>query len=143
MTDHDPKRAVIVHYSDFCFPLLVDHFLASHKTPPLEKWLDLDATEEPMRDYAKLVLPILTADGSFDTRKCHDAIAARCVAASITPRRNAMPRKPDNPGTDAGNEDLRVCKCLVRTIWRDSGIQNNYLMLGTIEWFGKDLPFVT
>ncbi len=33
----------------------------------------------------------VTADGAFDTRKCHDAIAARGAAAIIPPRKNAKP----------------------------------------------------
>ncbi len=33
----------------------------------------------------------ITADGAFDTRKCHDAIAARGAAAIIPPRKNAKP----------------------------------------------------
>ena len=31
----------------------------------------------------------VTADGAFDTRKCHEAIAARSAAAMIPPRKNA------------------------------------------------------
>jgi hypothetical protein len=31
----------------------------------------------------------VTADGDFETRKCHDAIAARGTAAIIPPRENA------------------------------------------------------
>jgi hypothetical protein len=31
----------------------------------------------------------ITADGAFDTRKCHDAIAARGATAIIPPRKNA------------------------------------------------------
>lgn len=33
----------------------------------------------------------VTADGAFDTRKCHHAIAARGAAAIIPPRKNARP----------------------------------------------------
>ena len=33
----------------------------------------------------------VTADGAFDTRKCHEAIAARSAAAMIPPRKNAKP----------------------------------------------------
>ena len=33
----------------------------------------------------------VTADGAFDTRKCHDASAARGAAAIIPPRKNAKP----------------------------------------------------
>lgn len=40
----------------------------------------------------------ITADGAFDARKCHDAIAARSATAIIPPRKNAKPWKPDSPG---------------------------------------------
>jgi hypothetical protein len=53
-----------------------------------------------------------TADGAFDTRKCHDAIAARGAAAIIPPRKNAKPRKADTPGRS------RATKRFGRTIWR-------------------------
>ena len=33
----------------------------------------------------------VTGDGAFDTRKCHDAIAARGAAAIIPTRKNAKP----------------------------------------------------
>ena len=35
----------------------------------------------------------VTADGAYDTRKCHDAIADRGAAAVIPPRKNAKPWK--------------------------------------------------
>ena len=60
----------------------------------------------------------VTADGAFDTRKCHDAIAARGAAAIIPPRKNAKPWKPDTAGAIARNETLRTSKRLGRTIWR-------------------------
>jgi hypothetical protein len=60
----------------------------------------------------------VTADGAFDTRKCHDAIAARGAAAIIPPRKNAKPWKPDTAGAIARNEALRASKRLGRTIWR-------------------------
>ena len=50
----------------------------------------------------------VTADGAFDTRKCHDAIAARGAAAIIPPRKNAKPWKPDTAGAIARNEALRI-----------------------------------
>jgi hypothetical protein len=43
----------------------------------------------------------VTADGAFDTRKCHEAIAARGAAAIIPPRKNAKPWKPDTAGAIA------------------------------------------
>ena len=60
----------------------------------------------------------MTADGAFDTRKCHDAIAARGAAAIIPPRKNAKPWKPDTAGAVARNEILRTSKRVGRTIWR-------------------------
>ena len=60
----------------------------------------------------------VTADGAFDTRKCHDAIAARGAAAIIPPRRNARPWKPDTAGAIARNDILRTSKRVGRTIWR-------------------------
>jgi hypothetical protein len=60
----------------------------------------------------------VTADGAFDTRKCHDAIATRGAAAIIPPRKNAKPWKPDTPGAIARNEALRASKRFGRTIWR-------------------------
>ncbi|NDK35890.1 transposase [Rhodovulum sulfidophilum] len=44
----------------------------------------------------------VTADGAYDTRACHDAIAARGTAAIIPPRRNARPWKPDTQRNPAG-----------------------------------------
>lgn len=63
----------------------------------------------------------VTADGAFDSRKCHDAIAARGAAAIIPPRKNARPWKPwkpDTAGAVARNEILRTSKRVGRTIWR-------------------------
>ena len=59
-----------------------------------------------------------TADGAFDTRKCHDAIAARGAAAIIPTRKNAKPWKPDTAGALARNEILRTSKRIGRAIWR-------------------------
>lgn len=41
----------------------------------------------------------VTADGAFDARKGHDAIAARGAAAILRPRKNVKPWKPDTAGT--------------------------------------------
>ncbi len=60
----------------------------------------------------------VTADGAFDTRKCHETIAARGAAAIIPPRKNAKPWKPDTPGAVARNDILRTSKRVGRTIWR-------------------------
>ncbi|SDE52163.1 Transposase DDE domain-containing protein [Ruegeria marina] len=60
----------------------------------------------------------VTADGAYDTRKCHEAIAARNAAAVIPARRNAKPWKPTSPGAVARNEALRASRYLGRAIWR-------------------------
>jgi hypothetical protein len=60
----------------------------------------------------------VTADGAFDTRKCHETIAARGAAAIIPPRKNAKPWMPDTAGAVARNEALRASRRFGRTIWR-------------------------
>lgn len=60
----------------------------------------------------------VTADGAYDTRKCHDAIADRGAAAIIPPRRNARPWKPTTAGAKARNEALRTSTYLGRALWR-------------------------
>ena len=60
----------------------------------------------------------VTADGAFDTRKCHDAIAARGAAAIIPPRKNAKPWMTITAGAVARNEALRASKYLGRALWR-------------------------
>ena len=60
----------------------------------------------------------VTADGAYDTRKCHDAIAARNAHAVIPPRKNAKPWKPTNAGTIARNDAVNAQRYLGRTLWR-------------------------
>ena len=60
----------------------------------------------------------VTADGAYDTRKCHDAIAARNAHAVIPPRKNAKMWKPDTPGARARNEAVRSSKYLGHALWR-------------------------
>ena len=60
----------------------------------------------------------VTADGAYDTRKCHDAIADRGAAAVISPRRNAKPWKTTTAGALARNGALRASKYLGRALWR-------------------------
>ncbi len=58
-------------------------------------------------------------DGAYDTRKCHDAIAARNAHAVIPPRKNAKMWKPDTPRARARNEAVRSSKYLGRALWRN------------------------
>jgi hypothetical protein len=87
-------------------------------------------------------LGIVTADGAYDTRACHAAIAARGAAAfgpsfgpmavrpSLPPRKNGKPWKEPTAGAlaivlgpmaDNGslrNEALRSCRRLGRATWK-------------------------
>jgi hypothetical protein len=65
------------------------------------------------------LLGSVIADGAYDTRKCHDAIAARNAHAVIPPRKNAKMWKPDTPGARARNEAVRSSKYLGRALWRN------------------------
>jgi hypothetical protein len=60
----------------------------------------------------------VTADGAYDTRKCHNAVADRGAHAVIPPRKNAKPWKPSTAGAIARNEALRAAEYLGRAIWR-------------------------
>ena len=60
----------------------------------------------------------VTADGAYDTRKCHDAIAARNAHAVIPPRKNAKPWKPTSAGAIARNDAISASRYLGRTIWK-------------------------
>jgi transposase len=59
------------------------------------------------------------ADGAYDSRRCHNAIAKRGAAAVIPPRRNAQPWKPTTAGAIARNDALRASKYLGRALWRN------------------------
>ena len=60
----------------------------------------------------------VTADGAYDTRNCHDAVADRGAHAVIPPRKNAKPWKPGTAGAIARNEALRASKYPGRSLWR-------------------------
>lgn len=63
----------------------------------------------------------VTADGAYDTRKCHDAIADRGAHAVIPPRRNAKPWKVITAGAMARNEALRAARYLDPIAARSAG----------------------
>ena len=50
----------------------------------------------------------VTADGAYDTRKCHEAIAARDAHAVVPPRKNAKPWKPTSTGAIARNDAVNA-----------------------------------
>jgi hypothetical protein len=60
----------------------------------------------------------ITADGAYDTRKCHDAIAARNAYAVIPPRKNAKFWKPTSAGAVARNEAVNAQQYLGRALCR-------------------------
>ncbi len=61
----------------------------------------------------------VTADGAYDTRRCHNAIAGHGAAAVIPPRRNAQPWKPTTAVAIARNDALRASRYLGRALWRN------------------------
>lgn len=63
----------------------------------------------------------VTGDGAYDTRSCHDAIAASNAHAVITPSKNAKLWKPNTPGARPRNETVRSSKYLGRALWRQVG----------------------
>lgn len=60
----------------------------------------------------------VTADGAYDTRACHTAIAARGAVAVIPVRRNGRVWMDDTDGAHARNDILRTTLRLGRAIWR-------------------------
>ncbi|OHX19370.1 IS5 family transposase [Chromobacterium sphagni] len=58
----------------------------------------------------------VSGDGAFDTKACHEAIAARGAIGCIPTRKNARPWKGSWPGVLARNEILRATKRLGRAI---------------------------
>ncbi|KAF0675242.1 IS5 family transposase [Profundibacterium mesophilum] len=61
---------------------------------------------------------MVTADGAYDTRRCHGAIIDRGADAVIPIRRNGRAWKEDCPAAAARNEILRATRRLGRTLWK-------------------------
>ena len=79
--------------------------------PMLPKLLEQIPPEE--------LIGTVTADGAYDTRPCHAAIAAREALAVIPTRRNGRPWKETTPGAQARNDILRANRRFGRAIWRN------------------------
>ncbi len=79
--------------------------------PMLPKLLEQIPAEEPIET--------VTADGAYNTRVCHAAIAARKATAVIPTRRNGRPWKETTPGARARNEIPRTSRRFGRAIWRN------------------------
>ena len=93
---------------------------------------DIRAVEfTPSRDGDSPVLPDLlkqisvdenistvTADGAYDTRRCHAAILARGAVPIIPIRKNGLSWKEDCPAAIARNETLRATRYYGRAFWK-------------------------
>lgn len=60
----------------------------------------------------------VTADGAYDTRRCHSAIIARGGTAIIPIRKNGRPWKEDCPAARVRNETLRATRHYGRAFWK-------------------------
>jgi hypothetical protein len=60
----------------------------------------------------------VTADGAYDTRRCHSAIIARGGTAIIPTRKNGRPWKEDCPAALVRNETLRATRHYGRAFWK-------------------------
>ena len=60
----------------------------------------------------------VTADGAYDTRRCHTAIIDRQATAIIPIRKNGRPWKEDCPAAIARNETLRATRQYGRAFWK-------------------------
>ena len=60
----------------------------------------------------------VTADGAYDTRRCHTAIIDRQATAIIPIRKNGRPWKEDCPAACARNETLRATRHYGRALWK-------------------------
>ena len=60
----------------------------------------------------------VTADGAYDTRRCHSAIIALGGTAIIPIRKNGRPWKEDCPAARARNETLRATRHYGRAFWK-------------------------
>ena len=61
---------------------------------------------------------IVTADGAYDTRRCHAAIIDRKATAIIPIRKNGRPWKEDCQAAIARNETLRATRHYGRAFWK-------------------------
>ena len=60
----------------------------------------------------------VSADGAYDTKACHAAIANRGAQAVIPPRKNAQTWRFASAGARVRNEAVLACKRLGRCIWK-------------------------
>ena len=60
----------------------------------------------------------VTADGAYDTRRCHTAILAREATPIIPIRKNGRLWKEDCPAARARNDTLRATRHYGRAFWK-------------------------
>lgn len=60
----------------------------------------------------------MTADGAYDTRRCHSPIIDRQATAIIPIRKNERTWKEDCPAAIARNETLRATRHYGRAFWK-------------------------
>ncbi|EIE48763.1 transposase IS4 family protein, partial [Citreicella sp. 357] len=60
----------------------------------------------------------VTADGGYDTRRCHAAITEQQAIPIIPIRKNGRAWKEDCPAAKARNETLRAAKRYGRAFWK-------------------------
>ena len=63
-------------------------------------------------------LASVSADGAYDTRRCHTAIIDRQATPIIPIRKNGRPWKEDCPAAIARNETLRATRHYGRAFWK-------------------------
>ena len=101
---------------------------APSKSPPV-----LSVTRQCCQSYsikspADQTIGSVTADGAYDTRRCHDVIAAGNAHAVIPLRKNAKPWKPTSAGAIARNE---AHQCITTSRPRH---------LARVEWISPTKP---
>jgi hypothetical protein len=71
---------------------------------------------DPIQDGEEI--GTVTADGAYDTRRCHTAIIDRQATAIIPIRKNGRLWKQDCPAAIARNETLRATRHYGRAFWK-------------------------
>ncbi|WP_343504176.1 IS5 family transposase [Alloyangia pacifica] len=79
-------------------------------SPVLPELLDQVPQDEP--------IGTVTADGAYDTRRCHTAVLERDAVPIIPIRKNGRPWKDDGPAAKVRNETLRATRHYGRAFWK-------------------------
>ncbi|WP_226629925.1 IS5 family transposase [Alloyangia pacifica] len=79
-------------------------------SPVLPELLDQVPQDEP--------IGTVTADGAYDTRRCHTAVLEREAVPIIPIRKNGRPWKDDGPAARVRNETLRATRHYGRAFWK-------------------------